>query len=236
MKNSNLNYTTAAAFATILLAAGCSGAPAAQGGRTGGAVGQTAPEIAAAQWFNHKGTAPALADLRGKVVVVEFWATWCPPCRRSIPHLIKLTTTYKDKGVVVIGMTSEDAERAGLAKFIKGHRINYIIGAGSNTSRAYGVRGIPTAFVINPTGKIDWRGHPMGGLDAAVETAVEKYKPAAKAAAGAADTPAKAEKTGASGNAGSAETPAPDNRKKSAPPEKKDTSRKSTPQPTCCGG
>src|SRR4051812_39785410 len=68
-------------------------------------VGDAAPEIKAAAWLNSE--ALTLAQLNKKVVVVEFWATWCPPCRKSIPHLIEMNDKYKDKGVVIIGLTDE---------------------------------------------------------------------------------------------------------------------------------
>jgi len=149
-------------------------------------VGQKAPEIKAQKWFNTT-TALSLAGLRGKIVVVEFWATWCPPCRRSIPHLNALYNQYKDKGVVILGLSDEGADK--VAPFVEQMNkdkkdMEYPAAAGSNDGAAYGVTGIPHAFLLDPTGKVVWTGHPMAGLDKAIEKALK-------------DTPAKVEKTAA---------------------------------------
>ena len=137
-------------------------------------VGKAAPEIKAGSWYNNSDKAVSLADLKGKVTVVEFWATWCPPCRKSIPHLNKLHKKYKDKGVVIIGLSNEKSDT--VQKFVKKQDMKYIVGAGSKSGRAYGVKGIPTAFIVGPDGKLLWQGHPMNGLDAALEKAVKAIK------------------------------------------------------------
>jgi thiol-disulfide isomerase/thioredoxin len=133
-------------------------------------IGKAAPEISAGSWFNNDGKQVSLADLKGKVTVVEFWATWCPPCRKSIPHLNKLHKKYKDKGVVIIGLSNEKSDK--IKGFVKKQDMKYIVGAGSKSGRAYGVRGIPTAFIIGKDGKLLWQGHPMNGLDKALEKTV----------------------------------------------------------------
>lgn len=128
--------------------------------------GQTPPEIDAMGWVNTDKPLK-LSDLRGKVVVVEFWATWCPPCRTSIPHLIKLYNQYKNKNVEFISLTDESGNE--VKKFIKDNKMNYPVGLASKTGRVYGVRGIPHALIIDKSGKVVWEGHPMGGLDKALE-------------------------------------------------------------------
>jgi thiol-disulfide isomerase/thioredoxin len=123
-----------------------------------GLVGKEPPEIKAEGWFNaEKG--PTLADLKGKVVVVEFWATWCPPCRKSIPHLIGLHEKYAKKGVTIVGLSNEPKDT--VEPFVQAQKMNYIVGWGSKSAGDYGVRGIPTAFVIGRDGKVAWQGHPM---------------------------------------------------------------------------
>lgn len=132
-----------------------------------GLVGKPAPEISAGSWIN---TAPvSLAGCRGKVVVVEFWATWCPPCRASIPHLSKMFKTYSQSGVQFVSLTNE--ERSAVEPFVKAQKMEYPIGVGSRSAEAYGVEGIPHAVVIDRDGKVSWEGHPM---DEAFEAAVKK--------------------------------------------------------------
>jgi len=133
--------------------AGSGDEPAAEGpqGNASAQASQSdpAPEIQAAYWLN---TDPLrLADLRGKIVVLEFWATWCPPCRTTIPHLIKMYEAYKDKGVVFVSLTNEPREK--VEPFVKKMNMPYPIGGGSPSGRAYGVQGIPHAFIIAPSGE-----------------------------------------------------------------------------------
>jgi len=138
-----------------------------------GAKADLAPEIQAGYWLN---SAPLrLADLRGKIVVLEFWATWCPPCRTSIPHLIKMYDAYKDKGVALVSLTNEPRET--VEPFVEKMKMLYPIGGGSPSGGAYGVRGIPHAFIISPAGEVVWEGHPMAGLEAAIEKQLEATPP-----------------------------------------------------------
>ncbi len=137
-------------------------------------VGQRAPEISATDWLN----APrlSLAKLRGKIAVVEFWATWCPPCRATIPHLIELHEKYGDKGVVIIGLTDEPKSK--VEPFAGQMGMTYAVGCGSQSKGVYGVRGIPHAFVVDVAGKVVWRGHPGdSGLEGAIEEQLRTNPP-----------------------------------------------------------
>ena len=164
-----LALVVAAAVGLAALAAVQAAAPASL-------VGKPAPEIKAAYWINTPGL--KLSDLTGKVVVVEFWATWCPPCRKSIPHLIELNKKFADKGVVFIGLSDETQDK--VAPFVKQMNMDYAVGGGSPTGNLYGVTGIPTAFIVDTTGKVAWEGHPMDPeFEKALETEAGKIKPAA---------------------------------------------------------
>jgi len=114
----------------------------------------------------------------GKVFVVEFWASWCPPCKVSIPHLTKIQKQFKDQGVTVIGVSNESVEvvKGFVAK--QAGAMGYTVAAdtGGKASagymKAFGQNGIPTAFIVDGSGKVAWVGHPMDGLDAALKQVV----------------------------------------------------------------
>jgi thiol-disulfide isomerase/thioredoxin len=133
-----------------------------------------APALSVAKWV--KGEPVKLEDGKGKnIYVVEFWATWCPPCRESIPHLTQLQKKYKDANVVVVGVTDEDEET--VAPFLKkmGDKMDYHVALDKDgeTYKAFEaiapIPGIPTAFVINKDGKVVWHGHPMDKLEDVLE-------------------------------------------------------------------
>jgi thiol-disulfide isomerase/thioredoxin len=97
-----------------------------------------------------------LSSFKGKVVVLNFWATWCPPCREEIPDLIKLQKKYAEKGLVVIGMSVDEAGPAAVKAFVRRTGMNYpVVIVDEKTAFAYGITGaIPTTFVINREGKV----------------------------------------------------------------------------------
>lgn len=122
-------------------------------------VGSVPPPVAAEAWLNWTGKEPpTLESLKGKVVVVEFWATWCGPCVAGIPHLNKIHDEYGPKGLVLLSLTDQATEP--VTKFVKDRDMRYVIGTRSQTIRAYGVTGIPHAFIIGRDGTIVWAGHP----------------------------------------------------------------------------
>jgi thiol-disulfide isomerase/thioredoxin len=97
-----------------------------------------------------------LSDYRGKVVIVDFWATWCGPCRRGIPDLIKLQKKYKNK-IAVIGISLDQQEtQKDVVPFIKNYGINYPVVLGNvDVVTNYGnINAIPTTFIIDQQGKI----------------------------------------------------------------------------------
>jgi len=103
----------------------------------------------------------SLKEHRGQFVLIDFWATWCPPCLMSIPELVDLHKTYRDKGLVVLGISLDDPGRvdnSSLASFLREHKIEYIILRGDEkVVRDYaGDKGmaIPTMFFVNRDGQI----------------------------------------------------------------------------------
>jgi thiol-disulfide isomerase/thioredoxin len=134
-------------------------------------LGDPAPPLKIATWV--KGKPVDLAAARGKqVVVVEFWATWCPPCRTSIPHLTGMQKKFKD--AVVVGITDEEVATVKRYTAKMGDQMDYVVAVddGGGTSagymQAFGVRGIPHAFIVDKEGRVVWHGHPMDGLEEAV--------------------------------------------------------------------
>ena len=135
-------------------------------------VGSRPPEIAADSWKNWEGQGPTLASLKGKVVVVEFWATWCGPCIAGIPHLNEVQDRYRDDGLVILSLTDQ-ARVGSVARFADETETRYAVGFGSPTSDAYGVTGIPHAFVIGRDGLVRWHGHPADeAFEASIAEAV----------------------------------------------------------------
>jgi len=102
------------------------------------------------------GKALKSTDLEGKVVLVDFWATWCGPCKMAIPHLMELYAEYASEGLEVVGV-SLDRQGASVVKpFVDKTKINYpvVIGNAKVANDFGGVQGIPTAFIISQDGKI----------------------------------------------------------------------------------
>ena len=97
-----------------------------------------------------------LASLRGKVVIIDFFATWCPPCRDAIPHLVDLQRQLGGKGLQVLGLSAdEEDEVRGVRDFVTSQHINYPVAlAPENLRDDYGLRAIPVLFVIDKKGNV----------------------------------------------------------------------------------
>ena len=138
-------------------------------------VGDPAPPVKL-DWV--RGGPHDLKAAKGKnVLVLEFWATWCGPCRMSLPHLGELQKKYKDKGLVVIAVAMSDEPPSLIKSFIEkmGDKADFTVALDqkNDTARAYmmpvGANGIPYSFVIDKDGVLAWHGSPFGGLDQVIE-------------------------------------------------------------------
>jgi cytochrome c biogenesis protein CcmG/thiol:disulfide interchange protein DsbE len=105
---------------------------------------------------NTEGNNVSLADYKGKIILIDFWATWCPPCRKGIPDLVELQKQYKDD-FVVIGI-SLDREKTikDVVPFVKEYKINYpVVYGDENVANKFGgIQAIPTSFIIDKNGNI----------------------------------------------------------------------------------
>lgn len=116
--------------------------------------GKKGPLIKVGQWMTSE------PGTQGKVVMVEFWATWCGPCLRSIPHLNTLHDKHKDQ-LVIIGVSDEDP--ATIRRFMQKTRFNYAVASDQRRSiiSAVSPRGIPHAIIMSPDGIVRWQGNPL---------------------------------------------------------------------------
>lgn len=131
----------------LALLAGCAPRPK-QGGMTPLSVPEfTLPDLSGKQ--------VSVSEFKGKVLILDFWATWCPPCREEIPGFVDLYGRYRDKGLAMVGISLDDGPQV-VKEFVGQYKINYPVLMGNEAvTRAFGgIRGIPTTFVIGKKGKV----------------------------------------------------------------------------------
>ena len=146
-------------------------------------VGDPAPKLQVGKWVQGE---PVKEFARDKAYLVEFWATWCGPCRISIPHLNEIHNKFKDKGLVVIGQNCWEQDESRVGPFVEqmGDKMTYRVVLddkhGSEKGKmaetwmdAAGRNGIPSAFLVDKKGVIAWIGHPMELKEQAIEQVLE---------------------------------------------------------------
>jgi thiol-disulfide isomerase/thioredoxin len=134
-------------------------------------VGDPAPKLQTGKWVQGD---PVAQFQKGKAYIVEFWATWCGPCRASIPHLNEIYTKYKDKGLIVIGQNCWEKDESLVSPFVKkmGEKMTYRVALDDKADSEKGKmaetwmaaaaqNGIPSAFLVDTHGVVAWIGHPM---------------------------------------------------------------------------
>jgi len=128
-----------------------SASPALSQVATAPAIGKRAPEISVT---GVDGSGTKLSALRGKVVLIDFWATWCPPCRKGLPETQALYKKYGKKGLAVLTITDEPKDT--VKPFLKTNELTFpaYLDKSSATNQAYGIQAIPTVAIIDKNGKL----------------------------------------------------------------------------------
>jgi len=119
-------------------------------------LNKPAPELLMDRWCN--GSFDGIRKSSGKVIVLDFWATWCQPCKRMFPALRELQEKYRDRGLIIVGLTKVDASQsvAAIEKYVKEENFNYLMGISEETFNdlAYGVGAIPHTVLIDKKGVV----------------------------------------------------------------------------------
>jgi peroxiredoxin len=160
MKRKILFLLTVIVLGTLVLA-GCTSktsAPNSSNTSSSSTSGNTTRELAPDfSWKDTNGNVIKLSVLKGKVVLIDFWATWCGPCKMTIPHVEALYETYRDKNVIVLGISVDDpSTAANIPSFIEQNGMKYLVVSDSNgtVSSLYGVSSIPRFFIIDKNGRV----------------------------------------------------------------------------------
>ena len=137
-----------ALFAIVMLVSACSSSES-----------SSTPQFSQAPGFALPGMDGKTVDFKqykGKLVLVDFWATWCPPCRRSIPHLAELHKKYSNRGFEVVGISLDQTGRESVANFAREYAIPYTILMGSQAvAQNWDIgSGIPVAILVNREGAV----------------------------------------------------------------------------------
>jgi thiol-disulfide isomerase/thioredoxin len=139
------------ALAILVIAIGCGGGETSSSAKAG-----SSDNVLNFSLNDLEGKPIDLSQYTGKVVILDVWDTWCPPCRKGIPEFVDLYKNYKDQGLQIVGVALARNGVPTVQKFVSDYKINYLTVIGDK--KIYDIfgeiRGIPTTFVIDKTGKI----------------------------------------------------------------------------------
>jgi thiol-disulfide isomerase/thioredoxin len=148
-------------------------------------IGDPAPPLQPMSWLKGK---PITSLEPGRVYVVEFWATWCVPCKEQMPHLSALQKSHAQR-LTIVGINVREGERGkavadAVRKFVdkQGDQMGYTVAMDDPEKKtvfnawmtAAGAYGLPTSFIVDGKGRVVWVGHPVGSTEAAFDRALEK--------------------------------------------------------------
>lgn len=147
------NWAVLAVFAAIAVLCSCSGSSYTSAASKETKDRKPAPDFTLK---DANGNSVKLSDFRGKVVLLNFWATWCGPCALEIPWFIEFEQQYRSRGLEVLGVSMDDDGWEAVKPYIAEHRVNYRVVLGNDTvSQLYGgVDSLPTTFVLDRDGRI----------------------------------------------------------------------------------
>ena len=138
------------------------------------------PELAVKGWINTDGKDLQLSDLRGKVVVMDFWGVWCGPCRQAMPHLKELLAKHREDGLAVVGIhTTSRGDQ--MADFVKEQELPWpvAVDVDRKTVTAFRVDSYPDYYIIDRAGKLRVADLQNGDLDRVVELLLKEKAPPA---------------------------------------------------------
>ncbi len=152
------SWMTLALTALAVLVIGCSGGDDDAETAVGEASGESAPAVKAPDFSlpDLQGNTVELSDFEDRVLLVDFWATWCVPCRLEVPHLVELHNSYKDRGFEILGIALDENGEELVEAFVREHNVTYPVVIGNrDVAIAFGgLTAIPTAFMIDQDGRI----------------------------------------------------------------------------------
>ena len=135
--------------------------------------GKPAPKLGLDGWINSKPL--SLKDLKGKIVVLDFWATWCGPCIRAVPHTNEMMEKYADKGVVFIGVCAKSGSEK-MAAMVKEHGIKYPVAVDAGANAAYRANSFPDYYLIDRSGVLRWADIANADVEKAIGILLKEKK------------------------------------------------------------